>query len=738
LLLEAKKIFAAARAETDYGKGASEFERSRKLFARLGDAYEAAIADASIGILLSDMGRVADSQSKFQALLTIAKERQFKILEPFAYYWLAMSNYRQNQISESNKNLKTALRLATAGDNQFEMQYAREALAVNYKQVGEFDAALEYAGTMLPHQDVYFQSENQYWRDKGRLAELSLKLKLFSTSFSLANERLSMARERYPGGVQVNNSLRPLIDTATAQEDFPRALRYANDSLQIAQARGDSKENTRTVSEIYLLRAGVRSKAKDYQGALADYERALELDQQLPEVIDRHYEIHKGKLFCFEQLERQDDFSSELRIVLNLSEDYRLTIREDNLRQAFFAGEQDVFDAAAANAIKQGQNELAFNFVEESRARSLLDFVASGKSITEVEKTFAAVSHPLSRTAIQERLPEQVQILQYAVLPDRLAIWVLTRTRFELIVKPIAAGDLEARIEAYQAAILRKGSASDFAAAGNELYQLLIPADLIAGKQVCVVPDKSLHQLAFASLVSPTGKYLIEDFSLLNAPSASVFVLATEKARRKNQDAESVLSIGNPDFDRQEYSELPDLKDAAVEAQIIAGNYERPVALIGGDATRERFLKDFAAVDIIHFAGHFLVNPQSPGNSKLLFAGGELRSSELSSYQLARTKLVVLSACETGFERYNKSEGAIGIARTFLALGAPIVLASQWKVDSEPTKDLMIAFHRNRKQQRMSSAESLRAAQLQVLNQASTRAPFYWAAFSLFGGYTNY
>jgi CHAT domain-containing protein len=738
LLLEAKQVFAAALAESDYGKKASEFEQSRKLFARLGDTCEAAMADAWLGIVLADMGRVQESQSQLQGLLTTAKGRQFKILEPPAYYWLAISNYRQNEISESNRNLRTALHLATTANNQFEMQHVREALAISHSQLGEFESALEHAGTMLPRPDVYYQSRNQYWRDKGTLADLSLKLKLFSTSFSLANERLSMARETDPGGMQVNNSLRHLVYTATAREDFPLALRYANESLQIALTRGDSNENTRELSGIHLLLAGVKSKAKDYDGALADYEKALELDQQLPEVTDRRYEIHKGKLFCFEQLGRQDEFSNELRTVLELSEDYRSTIREDYLRQAFFASSQDVFDAAAANAIQQGQNELAFKFVEESRARSLLDFVASGKSITEVEKTFAAVSHPLSRTAIQQRLPEQVQVLQYAVLSDRLAIWILTRTRFELIVKPIAAGELEAKIAAYQAAILRKGSASDLAAAGKDLYQWLIPADLAAGKEICVVPDKSLHQLAFASLVSPTGKYLIEDFSLLNAPSASVFVLATEQARLKNQNTEHILSIGNPDFRREEYMDLPDLKDAAVEAQTIAHDYEKSEELIGGDATRERFLKDFTSVDVIHFAGHFLVNPQSPGNSKLLFAGGELRSSELSSYQLARTKLVVLSACETGFERYNKSEGAIGIARTFLALGAPIVLASQWKVDSEPTKDLMIAFHRHRKQERLSSGESLRLAQLEVLRRDETKAPFYWAAFSLFGGHTDY
>jgi CHAT domain-containing protein len=367
-----------------------------------------------------------------------------------------------------------------------------------------------------------------------------------------------------------------------------------------------------------------------------------------------------------------------------------------------------------------------------------LDFVESGKSIVEVEKSFGPVARPLSLTDIQSRLPEQVQLVQYAVLPDRLATWVVSKTRFELIEKQITAVELENKIAAYQALIIEKGSPTEIKKAAQDLYGLLIPSDLAGDKQLCLVPDKSLHQLAFATLVSQSGKYLLEDYALFYAPSASVLVLATENARRKEDRNERLLSVGNPDFDREENPNLPDLQTAEAEAKTIAAGYQKSVALVGSQATKEKFLRDFANVEVVHFAGHFLANPQSPGNSKLLFAGGELRSSELSAYKLPHAKLVVLSACETGFERYNKSEGAIGIARTLLALGAPVVVASQWKVDSEPTKDLMIAFHRNRKEKRMSSAESLRQAQLEVLGRDQTSAPFYWAAFSLFGGYANY
>src|SRR4029077_18280073 len=106
-------------------------------------------------------------------------------------------------------------------------------------------------------------------------------------------------------------------------------------------------ENARTIAETYLLLGDVRSKSGDCNGALNDYDKALEMFGQLPEAIDRPYQIHKGKLFCFQKLGRAQDFAGELQTVLALAEGYRATIREDAARQAFFANEQEVFDAAA-------------------------------------------------------------------------------------------------------------------------------------------------------------------------------------------------------------------------------------------------------------------------------------------------------------------------------------------------------------------------------------------------------
>lgn len=673
------------------------------------------------------------------SLIADAERRKFNVLLPAAYYWLGVSDYRRSSLSQTSRNYKTALRLAEAGGNAFEVEHARESLASYYSDLGELEPALSYASEMLPGEDSYYRNPRQVWRDQGTLADLTLKLSLPATSLDFATERLKLAEEISPDVTLVNWSLRNVVNAAEAKGDYEGALKYACESLRIALEGGDRPENARKTAELYISLADLKSRARDYNSALADYDRALALYERLPELSVGSYRIHKGKLLCFRQLGRREDFDAELSAVRKLSEEYRATIREDSSRQAFFANEQDVFDAAADAALESRDTRAAYAFVEESKARSLLEFVESDKSVAEVEADFASVARSLSLAEIQAGLPEQAQVVQYAVLPDRLAVWVVSPTRFDFFEKQVSSVELEKRVEAYRASVLSKDSGEAVARAARELYELLIPPGLDGGKQLCVVPDKTLHRLPFASLVSPSGKYLLEEFALSYAPSASVLVLATENARRKeNEGVETLLSVGNPDFDREENPNISGLESAADEAKTVAGFYPESLELLGGKATKGAFLRDFEGARVVHFAGHFIVNRRSPANSKLLFAGGDLRSSELGAYKLPLSKLVVLSACETGVERYDRSEGAIGIARTFLALGTPVVVASQWKVDSEPTKDLMVAFHRNRKERGLTSAESLRRAQLELMSKGETKEPFYWAAFSLFGGYANY
>ena len=535
-LLQAKDIFANGTQLKDVRKAVSEFEKSRNLFREAGNECEAAIAESWAIQFLIDVGKLEESRQRFETMVDTAQTRNFKILLPPAHYWLGVIDYRQNRLSDSTRNFKTSLRLAEAGNNTFEVQHALDALIVNFTRLSELEPVLSYAGKLFAARADYYQDKSQYWRSKGRLADLSLTLKLHSTSLSLSRERLNMVKETDSSSSRVNDSLRPLIRASAARKDFLTALTYAGESLAIAQKRGDSPENTRTIAEVHLVLAEVKSQT-NCGDALADYDKALELYSRLPEVTDSLYRIHRGKFLCLDQLNQQPEFAAQLDTVLKLSEKYRTTIREDSSRQTFFENEQEVFDVATASALKGGDPRGAFDFAEDSRARSLLDFVESGKSIAEAEKKFGPVAQALSLSTIQSRLPDQVQLVQYAVLKDKLAIWIVSKTSFDFIERPINPAELEIKVEAYQALILEKRPLADIKESAQDLYRLLIPAGLAGDRQLCIIPDKFLHQLAFATLVSPTGEVSIRKLCfVLRAQCFGIRVSYRERASSGNRE----------------------------------------------------------------------------------------------------------------------------------------------------------------------------------------------------------
>ena len=101
-------------------------------------------------------------------------------------------------------------------------------------------------------------------------------------------------------------------------------------------------------------------------------------------------------------------------------------------------------------------------------------------------------------------------------------------------------------------------------------------------------------------------------------------------------------------------------------------------------------------------------------------------------------RLVVLSACQTAIEQQYGGEGAVSIARPFIAAGVPLVVATLWPVDSSSSERLMTAFHRHRRS-KLTTAAALRQAQLDMLEHDSQRLhhPYYWAAYTVIGRYAK-
>jgi CHAT domain-containing protein len=150
---------------------------------------------------------------------------------------------------------------------------------------------------------------------------------------------------------------------------------------------------------------------------------------------------------------------------------------------------------------------------------------------------------------------------------------------------------------------------------------------------------------------------------------------------------------------------------------------------------------ELSQYQIVHFATHGILNSQNPELSGVVLSlvdqkgtpqNGFLRLNDIFNLNLP-AELVVLSACETGLGKEIKGEGLVGLTRGFMYASSPRVLVSLWSVADEGTSELMTRFYKKMLQENLKPAAALRAAQIEMLQDATWKSPYYWAAFTLQG-----
>ncbi|MCA1627052.1 MAG: CHAT domain-containing protein [Acidobacteria bacterium] len=547
-------------------------------------------------------------------------------------------------------------------------------------------------------------------------------------------------------------------------KNFDEALRYVRVAFDKAQSRSNEKSYKNLMAYASLQMGHIQRDAKQFDSAVESYDRAIAIYENQEELIPHLYQAHKGRLLCYIAQRNDTLAAEEITKTLVLVEEYRKKIHEENNRNAFFDVEQSVYDAAIDFAYSRHNNrEQAFEYLEYSRSRSLLDLLKSDQEVLvkvrDEEIVFGSVSQPLPLADIKRRMPEQAQIVQYTVLEDKILIWVISKNDLQVVAKEVSQKELTEKVSNYVQTI---ASVSEFdhenvLRNAKDLFAVLIgPVEslLDANKSLCVIADKVLNRLPFATLVSPSsGRYLLEDYVLLSSPSPTIFVLSSENAMSiEGAKEDKVLSVGNPTFDRKTYSTLPDLPSSRREATEVASFYNAS-PLVETQASTAAVMNDIAEADVIHFALHSALDDEVPLRSKLLLAAtpaakrvenAHAVDSALHAYDVynlkLRARLVVLSACQTGAERYYGGEGMSSLARPFIAAGVPLVVASLWPVDSDSAAELMISFHKYRRRDGLPTVAALQKAQLDMLRGAESRfhRPYHWAPFTIIGGYAKF
>lgn len=410
-------------------------------------------------------------------------------------------------------------------------------------------------------------------------------------------------------------------------------------------------------------------------------------------------------------------------------------MEEDLDRARILDDARPLLDRIVAFHLARGDTAAAFDRFEETRARSLLGGSAPGGT---------GSARPLSQAEIRRRLPDDVALLTFTVLPDRVLVWTLTPGALRLHAAELAIDGLEASVQRLRASLL-SGRGGETRAAASALHEaLLAPAmrDLPEGARLVIVPDRLLHAVPFGALHDAgSDRFLAERFSVSIAPSASALIRGLERSDGgAGLSGASALVVGNPDFDRTRFR-LPDLPNAEREATRVSLAYGvRGDRLSGAAATPAAFLARAPGVALVHFAGHAVVNPTQPSRSFLLMApspgvggSGALYADEIAARRFDGTRLVVLSACDTSTGRLSPGDGPASLASAFLSAGVPNVVASLWAVDDRGTADFFEAYHR-RLVETGSPAEALRDVQMTYIRSGDAFATArIWSAFELFG-----
>jgi len=319
-------------------------------------------------------------------------------------------------------------------------------------------------------------------------------------------------------------------------------------------------------------------------------------------------------------------------------------------------------------------------------------------------------------------------------------------------------------------------------------------------RRLLIAPDGLLNLIPFAALVDEQNRYLIERYTISyltsgrdllrlqkSHPSGSApmvvanpaFGRAANDVARAGQNAAGLRS-GDPGRRQNDPGQIyfQPLPSTRREALAIKAALPEASVFLQERAT-ESALKQAKAPRILHIATHgfFLGDQEAPPTERrsfvdddplraaglrfskwaakvenpLLRSGlalsganqgksgeddGLLTAMEVAGLDLWGTKLVTLSACDTGVGEVKNGEGVQGLRRALVLAGSESQVMTLWPVLDTTTRDLMVPYYKALRQGKGRS-DGLRQAQLGMLRSKDRQHPFYWAAFIQSGEWGN-
>lgn len=551
---------------------------------------------------------------------------------------------------------------------------------------------------------------------------------------------------------------------------YPKALEFFQQALAIIKQVGDLAGEGRTLNNIgYLLdvqkQPGLAiiffKQSVNVREAIRQDLRKLSLEEQksYTETVASTYRRLADLLL-------QQDRILEAQQVLDLLkvqelQDYLRNIRgNDRTAQGtdYQRPEQDFIKLgkeladlqqrdAAGKLDTQQQQRLAQLVQNEKDANKQFNaFIES----PEVQKLVRALTYETRQQNINledlNRLRDTLKQLDNAVLfyplilEDRLEL-ILTTPYAPPIRRTVKVKreELNEAIFAFRSDLNDPGS-NDVHKSSQKLYEWLIKpfeAELqqANAKAIIYAPDATLRYIPLAALYD--GKqWLVEKYRINNITARSLTDFNT-----KSQAQTRVLAGafgGTSSEKRFGFSGLP---ATVAEVETIATAMPNTLKLISNNFTLAATEAKMGSHSIVHLATHAQFVSGSADDSFILFGNGDKASlPAIKDWSLNNVDLVILSACQTGVgDKLGNGAEILGLGYQFQRAGARATIATLWKVSDGGTQVLMDAFYAKLKQGKISKAETLRQAQIALIQSQATidnnkiSHPYYWSAFILIG-----
>lgn len=676
-----------------------------------------------------------------------ALERAGSPLHLMATYSVANTVFDQSRREEAKQLLESAL-AATPPDFPACRAHVLSQLGAYHFTVADWGASL---GALLESAKIF--------EGLGEISNTSAVRRLIAIIYDQNGDRenawsFRMAALRGLGresSLRLEKAISSIAQEAMLRRNWRSAFSFLTLEIETARRIDDDVH----LAETFLFRSVVRHRLHDLDGAAADLaesraiaagvaDGAYRAQQSANELFVRSivegasfdatailedaiaFESVKGDRMVLPRLLLQRaralraagdaaGAEADLDRAMSEMERQRQSIPTGDARWGAFAAAEDVFQEAIDLALDLGNVAKAFATAERSRGRSILETFSAPPSL-EIEA-----------------LPAGTVIVEYALLPSRVAIFTVQRSGIAVTLVSVESDGSTAEIAALQRLI--RGNDQAVASASAALYRRYIEpvaAHLAGATDVIFVPDGAMTGLPFGALVNGRGEYLIDRYNVVVAPSAAVFAAASR--RRLALDApDSVLVVANATGD----AESPALPQVRAEAAAVKRLYGTSIES-DDDAQYSSLVKLGPGAAAIHFGGHAIgdVTGLEPA-SILLREGGRsrrVRVREIAAMRLQRTSVVVLAGCSTGQGERRGPEGVISVANGFLAAGAPSVVATLWPIDDGAAATLFPRLHEYLSRG-VTPARALREVQLEAIRERQPASA--WAALFVTGSGTT-